>query len=139
MKAITLHQPWAGLISDSRKLIETRCWPAPTSLVGQRIATHAGRTVDRGYARAFGYDSATIPSGCVVCCATLLGVGQVLSSDDNGILTVRMKAGDRPTSAQKDDYGDYSPGRWLWFFKDVQPIDPPTPARGKQGFWDWMR
>jgi len=44
MKAITLHQPWATLIALNVKRIETRSWRAPASLIGQRIAIHAGAT-----------------------------------------------------------------------------------------------
>ena len=36
-----------------------------------------------------------------------------------------------------DPYGDFSPGRWLWFLADVQPCNPPAPARGAQGLWNW--
>lgn len=42
VKAITLHQPWASLIALGVKKIETRSWPAPKGLIGQRIAIHAG-------------------------------------------------------------------------------------------------
>lgn len=55
MKAITLHQPWAQLcVTDvcppghgphPVKWIETRSWPAPAGLVGQRIAVHAAAKV----------------------------------------------------------------------------------------------
>lgn len=45
MKALTLHQPWATLIALRVKTIETRSWRAPESLIGQRIAIHAGRRV----------------------------------------------------------------------------------------------
>jgi hypothetical protein len=41
MKAITLWQPWASLVAIGVKTIETRAWPAPRSLIGQRIAIHA--------------------------------------------------------------------------------------------------
>ena len=47
MKAITLHQPWASLIAEGHKTIETRDWPPPLSLVGQRIAIHAGKRKPR--------------------------------------------------------------------------------------------
>jgi activating signal cointegrator 1 len=43
MKALTLHQPWATLIALGVKTIETRSWRAPASLIGQRIAIHAGK------------------------------------------------------------------------------------------------
>lgn len=46
MKAITLYQPWASLIALGVKTIETRSWPAPGSLIGERIAIHAGKKVD---------------------------------------------------------------------------------------------
>lgn len=42
MKALTLHQPWATLIALNVKTIETRSWRASVSLIGQRIAIHAG-------------------------------------------------------------------------------------------------
>ena len=47
MKALTLHQPWASLIADGRKTIETRSWPPPRTLVGERIAIHAGRQIGK--------------------------------------------------------------------------------------------
>ena len=42
MKAITLHQPFASLIANGTKTIETRSWAPPKALIGQRIAIHAG-------------------------------------------------------------------------------------------------
>lgn len=34
-------------------------------------------------------------------------------------------------------FGDYSPGRFGWVMEDVQELDEPIPAKGKQGLWDW--
>ena len=34
-------------------------------------------------------------------------------------------------------YGDYRPGRWAWLLEDIEPVEPPVPARGKQGWWTW--
>lgn len=47
MKAITLWQPWATLIAIGAKTIETRSWPAPPALYGQRIAIHAASKLPR--------------------------------------------------------------------------------------------
>lgn len=41
MKTLSLWQPWASLVVEGVKTIETRSWPAPQSLIGQRIAIHA--------------------------------------------------------------------------------------------------
>jgi hypothetical protein len=31
--------------------------------------------------------------------------------------------------------GDFTPGRYAWLLKDIEPIDPPVPAKGRQGLW----
>lgn len=41
MKAITLWQPWASLVAEGVKTIETRSWAAPAGLIGQTIGIHA--------------------------------------------------------------------------------------------------
>jgi hypothetical protein len=34
-------------------------------------------------------------------------------------------------------FGDYSSGRYAWLLADVRPVDPPIPAKGRQGLWEW--
>ena len=41
MRALTLWQPWASAVAVGLKSIETRSWPAPASLIGERLAIHA--------------------------------------------------------------------------------------------------
>ena len=36
-----------------------------------------------------------------------------------------------------DAYGDYAAGRWAWRLTYVEVLDPPVPARGRQGWWEW--
>lgn len=43
MKAISLWQPWASLVAIKAKTIETRHWPAPSRMIGKRIAIHAAK------------------------------------------------------------------------------------------------
>lgn len=38
---VTLHQPWAHAIVARQKHIETRSWPAPATILGERIGIHA--------------------------------------------------------------------------------------------------
>ncbi len=47
MKAISLWQPWASLIACGAKPYETRGYPPPRELIGQRIAIHAAKHVDK--------------------------------------------------------------------------------------------
>ena len=50
MKAISLWQPWASLIACGAKPFETRSWAPPRELIGQRIAIHAAKKIDKGAA-----------------------------------------------------------------------------------------
>lgn len=34
-------------------------------------------------------------------------------------------------------FGDYRPGRYGWLLDDIEPVDPPVPARGYQQLWEW--
>ena len=145
MKALTLHQPWATLIADSVKNIETRSWRPPQTLIGQRIAIHAGKTLiathrlngpTRGamYRGHGAYWRQAIARGAVVCTARLAWAGQVRGFEDDDHVWVGVS----PSSLiQVDAYGDFGEGRWLWFLVDIEPLDPPVPARGRQGLWNW--
>lgn len=42
MRALTIHQPWAGLLMAGIKPLENRKW-CPGLALGDRIAIHAGR------------------------------------------------------------------------------------------------
>jgi hypothetical protein len=34
-------------------------------------------------------------------------------------------------------FGDYSPGRFMWFLANVKLLPEPIPARGAMGLWNW--
>lgn len=48
MKAISLWQPWASLIACGAKPFETRSWAPPRDMIGQPIAIHAAKKIDKG-------------------------------------------------------------------------------------------
>lgn len=50
MKAISLWQPWASLIACGAKPYETRSWAPSVSMIGQPIAIHAAKKIDKGAA-----------------------------------------------------------------------------------------
>ena len=37
----------------------------------------------------------------------------------------------------QEPYGDFTPGRYAWLLDNVRPVDPPIPAKGRQGLWRW--
>lgn len=129
MKAITLWQPWASLCFSGWKKFETRSWP---TLYRGPLAIHAAarrcpiidgdlkELLDDEYGGHWAMD---LPRGVV------LG-------------TVRLVAC-RSTEAFEADAperlcGDWSAGRYCWRFEDQNLFDYPIPAKGMQGFWNWI-
>ena len=137
MKIITLHQPWASLIADGTKDIETRSWAPPEGLIGKRIGIHAGRKVDIDTAKDFYLDAdwRALPIGAIVCTAVLEDVGRVVGIrfDKARVQWIRRGLQDQP----EDRYGNFAPGRCLWLLSDVTRLSEPIPARGFQGLWDY--
>ena len=151
MYAITLHQPWATLIALGIKTVETRSWPASERLLGQIIAVHAGKRVvrrpgdriEQKLRARLGEDwSRTIPTGAVLATATLAGMAQVEYVDpttSHAVHDVDTEVGCAAGTGRTliDPWGDFSPGRWLWFLADVKALPEPVPTVGHQGFWRW--
>ena len=122
MPVLSLHQPWASLMADGRKPIETRHWPPPRWLVGKKYAIHAAKVVDRDASREFGYDPDKIPRGCIVSIHTLENYVQFTEENRKEFA---------------DEYGDYYPGRWGWISPLWVKLDEPISIRGRQGLWKW--
>ena len=149
MRALTLHQPWAQLMVWGLKNVETRSWPAPRNLIGERIAIHAGKRrarptkwnieVQRVVLQGAG-SSHSMPMGAVVATARLIECMQVIGEiDDNGLVNCSGfgDLGDGPeyeATITTDPYGDFSVGRWLWVFQDLRRVEP-VPVNGRQGVW----
>lgn len=148
MAAITLWQPWATFVAIGAKRFEFREWPAPKRLWGRRIAIHAGaRKIPKTDLRELlvklqgprpgetGVDPTlaiplleqalsnptVFPLGVVVCTA---GLGKPLRNEELARAAgFTMQAGEI--------------SNWGWPMLNVERLDPPIPARGDKGFWDW--
>lgn len=161
MKALTLHQPWASLIAFEVKTIETRSWS--TKYRGP-LAIHAGLSQIGAGECSECWDAlraevgwTETPLGAVVATCTLV---DVVPTDSMADLT-RITGGEFPCIDLRDTdwmdehepmcdyggrtwdlaanrpYGDFTSGRFAWLLADIVPLDPPVPAKGRQGLWEW--
>ena len=116
MKALTVRQPWASHIAEARKIYETRSFPTKHRGL---LAIHAGKSTEiigRANANHF-------PLGMVICAAQLVACHRVEDLED--------------ITEEERNLGDFSPGRFAWELRDVVRFDPPIPARGNLGLWNW--
>lgn len=157
MNAITLREPWASLVAIGAKKIETRSWPAPASLVGQRIAIHAAKGLTEFEFRAATHgaigealhesgvpiyplvdddDRRTLlqlafgdTRGCVIATAVLADCVQFNAERVDFIA--------RSLGADELSFGDFTPGRYGWYLVEVERLPEPIPAKGALGVWEW--
>lgn len=139
IRAISLHQPWATLIAQGAKKIETRSWRTPR--LGW-VAIHAAKVMPP-YALALTHDAVfqraitdavyeailNPPRGAVVAVAQLVECRFTGTHDEPTPQWVR------DLSPQELAFGDFSPGRYGWRFEDVRALPEPVPCRGTQGIW----
>ena len=108
MKALTLHQPWATLVAEGHKKIETRSWRPPKTL--DVFAIHAAKTLNPEAVERFQnvIRREQWPLGAVVCVVRLIDWYQV--DRRKGGLTCE-KVGPAPGWTQRESaYGDYTHG-----------------------------
>lgn len=159
MKAITIWQPWATLIVQGAKPYEFRGWRPPRSLIGQRIAIHAGaRPIRRDEVtvlllqlrdpKRYGQPclhtplavpvldiahnnpkAAALPLSHIVATAIL---GEPKRGDECGAEFGIDGVSGAGNDSDRDDHFN-----WGWPLTDIEPLRPPVPARGAQGFWEW--
>jgi hypothetical protein len=132
VKALTLWQPWASLIALGEKQIETRPWS--TRYRGP-LAIHAAKRWTKDQQTLTGYGPFSralrrhalvhLPLGVVVATCTLVDCLPITPTFV------------RTLSDRERTFGDFSLGRWAWILDDVEYLQPPLPARGQQGLWEW--
>lgn len=138
MKAISLLQPWASLVSLGAKKIETRSWK--TNYRGP-LAIHASKNLPPGFLdivfstpevkeflnQSFGSNNKDftkeLPRGKVIAICRLVDC-------------IEITVNNLPPEPEFH-FGDYTLGRYAWILSDVLPLERPIEAKGRLGFWDW--
>lgn len=151
MRAITLWQPWASLIAEGEKTVETRPLQHPwRSGIGQTIAIHAAKrkpfvieaTQYADWCERAGWPG--LPLGAIVATCTLTDVipigdkwhPTIGESEAVAMLDGRVVLTGDPGSYRAGEaaFGDYTPGRWALVLDNVQKVEPVF-CRGYQGLW----
>lgn len=122
MKALTLQQPWATLIANGSKHIETRNWhpkhhPGTIAIASSKkpLAAAGRRLCEREPFRT-ALDGQDLPAGSFVAIAHLHHCQRTETVDL-----------DKLANKHEGAFGDFSEGRWAWFLGPVIPLVEPVP------------
>ena len=125
MKALSLKQPYAELILNGKKKVETRTWN--TEFRGE-FYIHASGNIDEVVMKDHGVNETRLPKMCLVGTAMLVDVKKYESNKeflaDKENMVKRM-----PKSWEsKTKYG--------FILKDVRRLKNPIPYKGSLGFFE---
>jgi hypothetical protein len=146
MKALTIWQPWASLIMAGAKPVEWRGWACPRWIIGQRIAIHAGARAAKPAEIAdiierIDYEESSLVAELA---RPLLVSVHIRSWPLSSMLGTAIIGAPIPALqwAQKNfrpgfDSERIDHSKFAWPLSDIERFEPPIPARGMQGFWNW--
>ena len=128
MKVLSIIEPWASLIANGKKSIETRSWK--TSYRGE-LYIHASKKKER-VTQHIQELMALMPDikmeyGNIICKCNLV---DCIYMDEKFINKIKEN---------KIEYlcGEYSIGRYAWILDNVEMLDEKFPARGKLNIWNF--
>lgn len=126
MKALTVSQPYASMISDGKKFVENRIWE--THYRGP-LAIHAGKV--SSYMTAKQIRESDYPFGCVIATCSLDACIYLNWPDERIIKAL-------PAWCSYDEFlgHAHTEGPWCWLLSKVIKIDW-VPFKGAQGLWNW--
>lgn len=129
MKVLSLREPYASLIKEQIKLIETRSWK--TNYRGE-LYIHTSKSKvnlkDLRVKNAFDLlKDKNLKYGYIILKCQLVNC---VYMDEEFINKIKQN---------QNEYicGDYQIGRYAWVLNDIQVLDEPIPAKGQLNIWNY--
>ena len=129
MKVISLTEPFATLIKEKKKKIETRSWK--TSYRGE-LYIHASSTrVPKEWKEnkeLMNLVQEELTFGKIICKCNL---GDCSERTEKWI--------DKRKKEQPEEYarGIYEKGRYAWVLEKIEPLEEPITVKGHLGIWNY--
>lgn len=128
MKVISVKEPFATLIMNGDKLIETRSWK--TNYRGELFIHASGKSLAKEFlTNDFVIDfikDMDMNYGNIICKVNLI---DCIYMDTKFIEHIKR-------NKKEYNYGEYKIGRYAWVFNNVEPIYP-IPTKGKLNIWNY--
>lgn len=126
MKVLSIREPFASLIKEQKKMIETRSWS--TSYRGE-LYIHAslGKVKKEKVELINLLTNQELNYGYIICKCKLIDCIYMTSEYVNKI---------KNSKHQEYICGEYKEGRYAWVLSDIKPINP-IKAHGQLGIWNY--
>lgn len=123
MKALSIREPYASLIKEGIKKIETRSFR--TKYRGE-LLIHASKGKSEANDEVLSLLEGEMNPGCILCKCKLV---DCVYMDEEYIENIKKN---------HNEYicGRYEVGRYGWVLEDIEVIEP-IPAKGQLGFWNY--
>lgn len=132
MKALTLKAPWAFAVVALGKRVENRTWRPPVSLIGQRIAIHAGAGGTAKEKKAV----SDIYARCKSSGSWLKYAQRVLHHERSAIVATAVISSVRHIDdISESERTPWHVGPWCWELTDVREVQPVA-VKGRLGLWN---
>lgn len=130
MKTLTIKEPFATLINNEIKHIETRSWK--TNYRGY-LYIHAGISplsdkVKQRNELSKLYDEDNLNYGSIICKCKLVDCIYMTEEYINYI---------KENNYQEYICGEYKVGRYAWVLDDIEPLDEKIKVKGNLGLWNF--
>ena len=122
MKALTVKQPWATLISEGIKKYEFRSWK--TNYRG-KILIHAGAGIDKEKLKEFKKLNLDYPKKRIVAVAEI-----------EDCLELTDELNDKIIKEKNIAYGNKKRAGYAWKLKNIKKINNSKEINGKLGLWN---
>lgn len=131
MKVLTIREPFATLIKNKVKYIETRSWK--TNYRGE-LYIHSGlaklsKDVKERKNLSELYNEDDLKYGYIICKCNLV---------DCIYMTDEFIKEEKEKNTNNFVAGRYEVGRYAWVLDDIEPIKP-IEAKGKLGIWNYKK
>ena len=132
MKVLSLTEPYATLIKEKKKQIETRSFR--TNYRGE-LYIHASSTAIKKETKNNKklmqlVDNPSFPHGYIICKCNLVNCIE---------MTKEYVEDMKKNHPQEYLCGDYQEGRFAWILEDIVPLETPLKAKGQLGIWNYYR
>ena len=129
MKVLSIIEPWATLIKERKKYIETRSWK--TSYRGELYIHASSKKIKRSEAHTIELlkliPNVSMGYSNIICKCKLV---DCIYMDQEFLEEIKE-------NKQEFLCGEYSLGRYAWILKDVEPLDSPITAKGHLNIWNY--